>query len=310
MQLREESFKIFASPPVNMPRACAHFHKVRFPGLANARRQSYDDTMKTLRVALVQLSAGRKVEDNLRKVKELATPLSKIDLIALPEVFAVRGSNADYRSAAESLDGRIIREMSALACSKQAWVLAGSIIEKAGQRRFNTSVLIDRRGRIAGTYRKMHLFEARLDNGKRIREADTYDPGKTPLLVEIDGWRTGLSICYDLRFPELFRHYAAQGAHLILAPSNFTQRTGKDHWEILIRARAIENQCFVVAPDQCGINRVIGVPSYGHSAIVGPWGEVLADAGTAERILTLDLDPSLLTATRRRIPALRHRVLP
>lgn len=267
--------------------------------------------MKTLNIAVVQVSAGRDVAANLRKLERLTASLSRVDLIALPEVFAIRGSNEDYRRSAEPVrSGHIVGEMAALARRKRAWVLAGSIIEKSGWHLFNTCVLLDRRGRIVTTYRKMHLFEAHLDDGKHVRESDTYEAGKRPVMARIEGWNVGLSICYDLRFPELYRHYAKWGAQLLFVPSNFTQRTGKDHWEVLVRARAIENQCFVVAPSQCGKNEAIGISSYGHSMAVGPWGEVLGCAsGSRERVITVQLDPRLLKSTRRRIPALRHRVL-
>jgi predicted amidohydrolase len=265
--------------------------------------------MKTLKIAIVQTSASRDMGRNLQDLSRRTADIRHIDLIALPEVFAVRGSADDYRHAAESLRGRVVNEMAGLARKKKAWVLAGSIIEKCGKRTFNTSVLLDRRGRIVGIYRKIHLFEARLEGGKHIRESDAYEAGRTPTVVDIEGWRAGLSICYDLRFPELFRIYSDRKAHLLFVPSNFTQRTGKDHWEVLLRARAIENQCFVVAPNQCGMNEAIGVSSYGHSMAVGPWGEVLCKAGTHQRIFIVELDPRLLTNTRRRIPALRHRIL-
>lgn len=129
------------------------------------------------------------------------------------------------------------------------------------------------------------------------------------MMVDIEGWRCGLSICYDLRFPELYRGYAALGAHLLLIPANFTQRTGRDHWEVLVRARAIENQCFVVAPNQCGANPSSGVVSHGHSLAVGPWGEVLAAARDEETALHCVLDPAELWRTRQRVPALDHRRL-
>ena len=265
--------------------------------------------MKTIRVAIVQTSSGRNVEHNLRRLSELTDGIRRLDLIALPEVFAIRGADMDYRRTAQPLDGPIAREMADLARKKRAWVLAGSLIEKSGRQLFNTSVLFNRRGRIAAAYRKIHLFEAHLEDGKHIRESDSYQAGKTPVTADIEGWRAGLSVCYDVRFPELFRNYARRGAHILFIPSNFTQRTGKDHWEVLVRARAIENQCFVVAPNQCGINEAIGVASYGHSMVVGPWGEVLGHAGAKEHVFTVELDPRLLQKTRRRIPALRHRVL-
>jgi len=263
--------------------------------------------MKNLRVAIVQLSAGGNVERNLQKMRNLLSGIRPVDLIAVPEVFAIRGTDQDYRNIAEQVDGPIVVQMAEIAAEKAAWVLAGTFIEKDGNHIYNTSVLLNRSGEITATYRKIHLFEVHLDNGKLIRESDAYEAGNTPVVVEIEGWRAGLSICYDLRFPELFRHYSKEGAHLFLIPSNFTQRTGKDHWEVLLRARAIENQCFVVAPNQCGANPATGIASYGHSMVAGPWGEIMCQADTKETVLLAELDRVQLTRTRERLPALKHR---
>jgi nitrilase len=259
---------------------------------------------------MVQNSAGSCVEDNLARIEKQLDALPHVDLVALPEVFAARGSAADYRSAAEPLRGSsVLQTVARWARAKRAWFLAGSVIESSGGSVFNTCVVLDRRGRLRAWYRKIHLFEARLEDGRLIRESDSYSAGREPVTVAIEGWRVGLAICYDLRFPELFRHYSSSGATLFLIPSNFTQRTGKDHWETLVRARAIENQCFVVAPNQCGANPRTGVTSHGHSMAVGPWGEVLAGAGGRPAALVVELDPALLREVRRRIPALRHRVM-
>jgi predicted amidohydrolase len=260
-------------------------------------------------VAVVQNAAGAETEANLAGIERLLRDIRHCDLIALPEVFAFRGSERDYRRKAEPVPGPLTRRLANWARRRRAWILAGSLIEKAGRRVFNTSVLIDPAGRLAAIYRKLHLFEARLESGQLIREADAYDPGENPVLARLGDWRCGMAICYDLRFPELFRRYSAHGAHLLFAPSNFTQRTGKDHWEVLVRARAIENQCFVVAPNQCGANPVTGVTSYGHSLAIGPWGEILGAAGAAEGAFAVRLDPRALAATRARVPALRHRRL-
>jgi nitrilase len=262
-----------------------------------------------LRVSTVQVSAGRDVQDNLGRLKSLLSNVGATDVIALPEVFAIRGSEKDYRDNAEALGGPLAAALAAIAHRHNAWVLAGSIIEDAGHALYNTSILLNRSGDIVARYRKIHLFEAELDTGQVIRETDTYSAGSDPVMVDLEGWRCGLAICYDLRFPELFRHYAAEGAHLFFIPSNFTQRTGKDHWEILLRARAIENQCFVVAPDQCGVNPHTGIASHGHSMIVGPWGDVLSDTEEGEGIETVVLDMHDLDNTRRRLPALSHRKL-
>lgn len=265
--------------------------------------------MNKLRITIIQISAGTDRTQNLATISKLSDDISSTDLIALPEVFALRGADQHYREAAEALNGPVMTHLSKLATEKKAWILAGSIIEKDGDHIFNTSILLNRSGNVAATYRKIHLFEAHLDDGQIIREADTYEAGNTPVLANIEDWKAGLTICYDLRFPELFRHYAEEGANLLFVPSNFTQRTGKDHWEILVRARAIENQCFVIAPNQCGTNEATGIASYGHSMAVGPWGNVLCCADENEQVMTVDLNPAELNTTRSRIPALQHRQL-
>jgi predicted amidohydrolase len=266
--------------------------------------------LKALRVVLIQNSAGGYAGTNLSWIEDRVKAMPPADLVALPEVFAVRGTDADYRLAAEPLDrSPALQAISRWARTRRAWFLAGSVLERAGRHVYNTCVLIDRAGDIRASYRKIHLFEAHLEDGSLIREADAYSPGRNPVLVDIEGWRAGLSICYDLRFPELFRHYSRHGADLLFVPSNFTQRTGRDHWETLVRARAIENQCFVVAPNQCGENPRTGVRSHGHSMAVGPWGEVLASANRRPTVLRVTLDPRELRRIRGRIPALRHRVL-
>ena len=264
---------------------------------------------RPLKVAVVQVNAGDNPERNFGRIERLIARIQTCDVIALPEVFALRGSDEDYRRHAQSLRGEIVKWLGDIARRRRAWILAGSIIEKAGDKCFNTCLLFNRSGRISVKYRKIHLFEAHLDNGQSVRESDIYSAGNRPVMANIDGWNCGLAICYDLRFPELFRHYSAKGAHLFLIPANFTQKTGMDHWETLLRARAIENQAFVVAPGQCGANPKTGIVSYGNSMIVGPWGEIICRAGERECVLTATLNPDNLRRTRKRIPVLQHRRL-
>ncbi|MEI6148773.1 MAG: carbon-nitrogen hydrolase family protein [bacterium] len=262
-----------------------------------------------LRVTLVQTAAGQDLDSNLNRIRHVLSGIGATDVIALPEVFAIRGGDQDYRASAQPLTGPLVSLLAATARRHNAWVLAGSLIEAADQKYYNTSLLLNRCGDTVATYRKIHLFEAELGSGQIIRESDTYEAGDTPVMTELEGWRCGMAICYDLRFPELFRHYSAQGANLFFIPSNFTQHTGKDHWEILLRARAIENQCFVVAPDQCGVNPHSRVESYGNSMVVGPWGEILARLEEGEQTTTVTLDLHDVHRTRQRIPALEHRKL-
>jgi len=264
---------------------------------------------KKLKIAVIQNGAGNNVVANLNRLDELIARTSGCDLIALPEVFCIRGSDQDYRAGAQSLKGDLVQWLKHTARKHNAWLLAGSIIEKDRGNFFNTCLLFDRRGRIAAKYRKIHLFEAHFDNGLSVRESDIYSAGSRPVTVKMEGWTCGLSICYDLRFPELYRHYSSRGAHLFFVPANFTQKTGRDHWETLLRARAIENQVFIVAPDQCGNNPKTGIASYGNSMIVGPWGEIIARACAGESVLTATLNPEDLRRTRARIPVLSHRRL-
>jgi len=266
-------------------------------------------TVRTLNITIVQTSASLDVESNLERIEELLSAAPDSDLIALPEVFALRGDDRDHREVAEPVPGSIIDRMAAIATARDSWLLAGSLVEASGEQACNTSLLLDRQGRVAATYRKIHLFEAHLDDGTVIREEDSYSAGTEPVVVELDGWCCGMSICYDLRFPELYRLYADRGANLFFVPANFTQNTGRDHWEVLLRARAIENQCFVIAPNQCGTNERTGVASYGNSMAVGPWGDVLCRAGDTETVLSVELDPESLHKVRNRIPVLDHRKL-
>lgn len=260
-----------------------------------------------LKVVVVQNGACSDRASNLRRLDEMLADAPEADLIALPEVFSLRGADSAYRAGAEVLRrGPSMRWLSGVAAERRCWVLGGSIPERRGSKVFNTSVLLDRSGAPQAFYRKIHLFEARLDDGRKISEHAVFNAGTRPVLIDIEGWRCGLAICYDIRFPELFRCYAMAGAHVFFAPANFTQRTGRDHWETLLRARAIENQCYVVAPNQCGANPDTGVKSYGNSMAIGPWGEALARAGARESLFTIELRPEPLRETRRRIPVLDH----
>jgi predicted amidohydrolase len=292
---------------------CSEAESVTIPsGTAGMSRITQQQTTrlprKPLRVALIQNCAGADAGSGTAWIEKRVDALPDVDLVALPEVFAARGSDADYRRAAEPLRvSATLDTVARWARQKRAWFIAGSVIESAGRRVYNTCVVLDRHGRIHASYRKIHLFEARLQDGRVIRESDAYSAGHKPVMTDVEGWRAGLSICYDLRFPELFRQYSRLGAHILFVPSNFTQRTGKDHWEVLVRARAIENQCFVVAPNQCGKNPKTGVASHGHSMVVGPWGEVLVSAGNRPSVRIATLDPAELRAVRHRIPALTHR---
>lgn len=264
---------------------------------------------KLLRIALLQNDAGLDMVSNNNWTQSHLPPAGSVDLIVLTEMFALRGGDSDYRAMAEPLNGLTCEWLATEARKRKTWILAGSLVEKKGQNFYNTAVLFDRKGTIAAVYRKMHLFDAKFENANTICESDLFTAGKEKVLVDIDGWCCGLSICYDIRFPELYRYYSKHGAHLILVPANFTYLTGKDHWRTLIMARAIENQCFVVAANQCGINPVSQVKSYGHSLVVSPWGKELAKGDNRPAVIKAVLDPQLLREARERVPALNHRRL-
>lgn len=279
------------------------------PGLDRESAGEAPAGLSPLTCSVVQMSAGKNWEQNLKKALDMAGKCGDSDVIVLPEMFVMRDSDTAQVDRAEPIPGPTTEALSAKAKELESWIVAGSIIEKVDYRRFNSCVVFDRRGRIAGHYRKIHLFDADIEGERAIRESNSFSSGAEPMMVNIEGWRCGLSICYDLRFPELFRYYADVGAHLLFVPSNFTDATGHAHWTTLLRARAIENQAYVAAPNQFGKHPHLKVLSHGHSAIIDPWGDVVAQAKYVEKILTATLDPERLMSVRRSIPALKHRVL-
>ena len=168
-------------------------------------------------------------------------------------------------------------------------------------------MLIDRDGGIAATYRKLHLFDVAVDDGPADTESARVMPGDRAVVADVDGTGLGLSICYDLRFPELYRALALAGAAVLAVPAVFTERTGRDHWEVLLRARAIENGAWVIAAAGCGAGGPGAIPAWGHSMVVDPWGRVVAEAGMDEGIVRADLDLDAVDAARRQIPVLANR---
>ena len=265
-----------------------------------------------MKVAAVQLSSGADKGANIARAVELTKQAiaQGAQLIVLPETFDYRGDCADQDSMSEEIPGESLLPLIELAGQDGIWIVAGSIHEKdpGSAKPYNTSVLIDNRGRIAAKYRKIHLFDMSIGD-RSISESSRYTPGKKGVVSSIDGIRIGLSICYDLRFPELYREYSANGVELITIPSSFTTPTGEAHWEVLVRARAIENQCFVIAPNQSGVGSG-SIPTYGNSMIVDPWGRVLARASNqGEEVICADLDLGELSQVRESLPALQHRRL-
>jgi deaminated glutathione amidase len=225
----------------------------------------------------------------------------------LPEKWSVLGPGRALRDGAEPLDGQAVAWARGLAAQLRIDLIAGSVAERVpGEEKLrNTCVHIDPTGEIRAVYRKIHLFDVEVE-GTTYRESEHEQPGDEPVLTQADGVEVGLTICYDLRFPELFRILAVRGARILTVPSAFTLATTRDHWEPLVRARAIENQAFVVAANQIG-EHAPGLRSGGRSMIVDPWGVVLAMAPDRETYVVADLDLDQQIAVRRRLPALANR---
>ena len=267
-----------------------------------------------MRVALCQMRSGEDVEENLRIAEKLVREAAdgQADLAALPEMFTYLGPAAGRAAAAEPVPGPTTERLAAIARERGMWVLGGSVIESDGEGVYATSVLLDREGELVARYRKIHLFDVDLPGQSPFRESSTFTPGDQLVTHDTDAGRVGLSICYDLRFPELYRGLMVMGAEVLFVPAQFQHETGKDHWEVLLRARAIENQCFVAAPGQWG---TFGDPekrrrSHGNSMIVDPWGRVLVRApDEGDGVWLADLDMAELRRIRQVLPALQHRRL-
>lgn len=263
-----------------------------------------------MKVAAVQMNSKGVKEQNVSTALQLVESAARdgAGLIALPELFSFLGRSEDKLANAEPIPGPTTQRMAEAAARHRVWLLGGSILETGPEagKCFNTSVLLSPDGRIVARYRKLHLFDAEI-GGKWLRESDVTLAGSEVVTAETDMGTVGLSICYDLRFPELYRALSQAGAQIIFAPSAFTMRTGKDHWHLLVRARAVENLCYVIAPAQVGIDAA-GDEAYGHAMIVDPWGTVLAEApDVAESVVVGEIALDYLAAVRDRLPALSHR---
>jgi predicted amidohydrolase len=262
-----------------------------------------------MRAAAVQLNSRDDKQRNLEAAERLVRAAARdgAELVCLPEKWNMLGDSAALIDGAEPLDGPSLSAARTWARDLGIHLLAGSIAERVEghDRLFNTSVLIDPQGDDLGTYRKIHMFDVEV-GGVTYRESDHEEGGQEIVTAALGDLELGLSVCYDLRFPELYRILAVRGARVITVPSAFTQATGRDHWEVLLRARAIENQAFVVAADQFG-EAPPHYDSYGRSAIVDPWGVVLAMAPDEECFIAADLDLQAQERIREKLPALANR---
>ncbi len=262
-----------------------------------------------MRVAAVQLNSTENKQRNLEAADSLVRSAAAdgCELIVLPEKFNLLGAPEQLRAGAEPLDGPTLRWAARTARELGIWLVAGSVVERVDgdEKLRNTCVLIAPDGEQRAVYRKIHMFDVDV-GGVSYRESDTEAPGTEIVLAEAGGLEVGLAVCYDLRFPELFRILAVQGARLVALPAAFTLQTGKDHWEVLVRARAIENQLFVIAAGQIG-KHPPGHESFGRSMIVDPWGIPLAIAPDRECFVAADLDLDAQERVREKLPSLANR---
>ncbi|HEY7620323.1 MAG TPA: carbon-nitrogen hydrolase family protein [Solirubrobacteraceae bacterium] len=272
--------------------------------------QFQGETTQALRAAAVQLTATPDKARNLATADRLVRGAAAdgARLVVLPEKWSVLGHGADLRAGAEPLDGPAVTWARDAARELGIDLVAGSVSERVeGEAKLrNTSLHIGPGGEVRAVYRKMHMFDVEVD-GTVYRESDNEAPGDDVVLTTTaDGVELGLTVCYDIRFPELYRILAVRGARIITIPAAFTLPTTRDHWEVLVRARAIEDQCFVIAANQVG-EHAQGLRSGGRSMIVDPWGLVLAQAADSETVITADLDLDAQDAIRTRLPSLANR---
>ncbi|MGH2916605.1 MAG: carbon-nitrogen hydrolase family protein [Solirubrobacteraceae bacterium] len=263
-----------------------------------------------MRAAAIQLNATEDFDRNLERADRLVRDAAArgAQLAVLPEKWTVLGTREQMAAGAQTLDGPAIAWARAVAAELGIDLLAGSLYERepGADKGHNISVHVGADGELRAVYRKIHLFDVEVD-GAVYLESATEDPGEEIVVTTLaDGLRLGMSVCYDLRFPELYRILALRGAELLAVPAAFTLPTTRDHWEVLVRARAIENQCFVIAANQIG-DHPGGLRSGGRSLIVDPWGLVLAGAPDAECAIVADLDLDGLRDIRRRLPTLARR---
>jgi predicted amidohydrolase len=260
-----------------------------------------------LRVAAVQLNSNADKDRNLSTAGRLvrAAAADGAELVALPEKWNLLAGGKELREGAEPLDGPSLAAARGWARELGIHLLAGSISERTEDKAFNTSVLIGPGGEDLATYRKIHMFDVEA-GGVAYRESEHEQPGTELVTAPLGELTVGMTVCYDLRFPELYRILALRGANLIAVPSAFTAATGRDHWEVLLRARAIEDQVFVLAPNPVG-TAAPHYDSYGHSAIVDSWGTVLAVAPDQECFVAANLDLAAQARTREQLPSLANR---
>lgn len=273
--------------------------------------QATPQATTSLRVAVIQTNPGPDKAANVAEALAFVAEAAQqgADVVALPETFHCRGSNDVKRKSAEPIPGPLSEELSRTAATHGITLLAGSYNERHDDdddpRTYNTSLLFGPDGTLLAKYRKIHLFDAYIDGSLQPRESSRNRPGNDVVVADTPHGRVGLTICYDVRFPELYRALTQAGARILFVPSNFTTRTGRDHWEVLLRARAIENGAYVIAPATMG-GAGGDFTSYGRSLIVDPWGTVIACSPDVPGITLATLDLDRVDVIRTSLPSLHH----
>lgn len=266
-----------------------------------------------MKVSALQLNSQPDFEQNLEMTYDMVkkVAIESADLVVLPENFAFMGDEKKRLEQAEKISEKVEKLLVNWTKEFEIYLLGGGYpVPAENGKVFNRAVLVNPKGESVAVYNKIHLFDVDLSKQETYRESDMVQAGKDIVLADFPefGMKAGLSICYDVRFPEIYREMVKQGAHILFVPAAFTRPTGKAHWEILLRARAIENSAFVVAPAQTG-KHGLKRETYGHTMIIDPWGKVLSDAGQEPGMATAELDLERLKEVRKKLPALEHRVL-
>ena len=263
-----------------------------------------------MKIAAVQLSSSANAEKNFSRSVDIFEKAKKeeVELLLFPENIFYRGCDSGYKNQAKEIPGDYTLKLAALSKKYSVAAVWGSIIEKTETGLYNSSLFFSDSGDLIGKYRKIHLFELYDNEQVLFRESDLFHHGDEIINVSYNSFNFGLSICYDLRFPELYRSLTANGANILIIPSDFTEQTGKAHWLPLLRARAIENLSYVIAANQCGKNEKTGAKSYGHSCIINPWGEIVASFdGEETGFCTADISLEMILSSRQRMRSLEHR---
>lgn len=266
--------------------------------------------VNAFRLACIQVNAGNEIGSNVETATKLIREASDegADFISLPECVALLEPDREalFRKSAREADHPALAAFRAVAAELGKWLHVGSLAVLSEDGRIaNRTFLIGPDGAVTATYDKIHMFDVDLEDGESYRESNTYQPGEAAIVADVPWGRAGLTICYDVRFPALYTHLAESGADFIGVPSAFTRKTGRAHWHVLLRARAIETGCWVFAAAQCG-DHAGGRQTYGHSLIVDPWGEIVAEAGEEPGAIIVEIDPARVAEARASVPSLAN----